>query len=57
MKFCNCGSGLQSRELYDARGIYCGRVCDRCEKKVKASFRPEIFSDQNYYTDEPIDED
>jgi len=57
MKLCNCGSGLPSRELLDARGIYCGRVCDRCEQRIKSSFRPAIFSDPNYYTDEPIEED
>lgn len=56
-RLCNCGSGLPSRELLDARGIYCGRVCDRCEQRIKSSFRPAIFSDPNYYTDEPIEED
>lgn len=54
---CNCGSGLTSHILNDARGIYCGRVCPVCEAKIKASFRPEIFSDPNYYTDEPVEED
>lgn len=53
---CQCGSELPSRELSDARGIYCCRVCDRCEAKEKARFRPDIFTDSNYGTDEPIEE-
>lgn len=43
--------------LNDARGIPCGRVCERCEPEVKADFRPEIFTDSDYWTDEPIDAD
>lgn len=54
---CPCGSGLESRELYDARGIYCARVCDLCEARKRASFRPDIFTNSNYWHDEPIDED
>ena len=42
-------------ELLDARGIYCGRVCEYCEERVKASYRPEVFSDGNYECDEPIE--
>jgi hypothetical protein len=56
-RVCNCGSGLPSRGLYDARGIYCGRICGQCEARVKGSFRPEIFTDPNYYTSEPVEED
>lgn len=56
-RLCPCGSLHQSRELLDARGIYCGRVCDLCEEKKKAEFRPEIFTDPNYAVDEPIDDD
>jgi hypothetical protein len=47
----------QSRPLYDARGIYCCRVCDRCEEEKRARYRPEIFSDAGYDADEPIDEE
>ena len=54
---CNCGRGLESEALYDARGIYCARVCPKCVAKVKAGYRPEIFSDSSYWTDEPIEED
>ena len=57
MKECNCGSGLPRRALYDARGIFVAYVCDDCEARVKARYRPEIFDDSNYEADEPIDED
>jgi hypothetical protein len=54
---CNCGSGEPCRPLCDARGIFVSYVCDKCEEEKKKGFRPEIFTDSNYYTDEPIDED
>lgn len=43
--------------LYDARGIYVSRVCKFCVKKIKSQYRPEIFTDSDYETSEPIDED
>jgi len=45
---CFCGSGLERRPLYDARGIFCTNVCDKCEDEKRARFRPEIFEDRNY---------
>ena len=45
---CNCGSGATRRPLYDARGIFCTYVCDMCEERKRAQFRPEIFADPNY---------
>lgn len=57
MKLCPCGSGQPSEELYDARGIYCARVCSKCEKRKRAGFRPDIFTDSSYWTVEPIEED
>lgn len=40
----------------DARGIYCGRVCsDRCEKRLEERYRPDIFTDPDYWTDEPVE--
>lgn len=57
MKPCTCGSGLPRRELTDARGIFCSFVCDRCEAAKRAQFRPDIFTNPNYETDEPIEED
>jgi hypothetical protein len=41
---CPCGSGRPSYPLYDARRIYCCRVCTKCERERRAEFRPEIFS-------------
>lgn len=40
---------------YDARGIEIGRVCDKCRKAKLARYRPEVLTDPNYETDEPID--
>lgn len=54
---CNCGSGKESYELLDARGIYVSRVCADCENVVKSHYRPEIFRDSSYWADEPIEED
>lgn len=51
MKLCPCGSGEPRRELVDARGIFCTFVCDKCEK------RPDIFTDSQYWTDEPVEEE
>jgi len=45
--YCKAGEWLEGDrgwELIDAAGIYCGRVCDRCETEKRAQFRPEIFS-------------
>jgi len=47
-KPCTCGSGKQSVWILDARGIPVGRACIDCEEKLKAKFRPEIFSDPDY---------
>lgn len=54
---CRCGSGLQTHELYDARGIYCGLCCDKCEEKERSKYRSEIFNDPEYVCDEQIDDD
>lgn len=43
--------------LYDARGIYCCTVCDECEESQRAKYRPDIFTDSNYWHDEPIEEE
>lgn len=54
---CDCGSGLPSFPLYDARGIFVSYICAGCEKSVKAKYRPEIFTNPTYWADEPIEED
>lgn len=57
MKPCNCGSGLERRELRDARGIFCTFICDSCEERKREEFRSDIFEDSNYWTDEPVEEE
>jgi len=54
---CNCGSGFWRFELTDARGIFCGYVCDGCAEAKRKEFRTEIFTDPHYAHDEPIEED
>jgi len=54
---CVCGSGLESEEVLDARGIYICRVCDKCRDAKLRGFRPEVLTDPNYEADEPIEED
>ena len=52
---CREGHVFSTYRLYDARRIYCGRVCERCEDYKRAQFAPEIFNDSGYAHDEPID--
>ncbi len=54
---CYCRSGKERYPLSDARGIFCGYVCEDCEEEKRAMFRPEIFTDGNYIADEQIEED
>ena len=53
----NCDSGKPRFELHDARGISCGYVCEDCIEEKKSHYRPEIFEDSFYHTDENIDDD
>ena len=52
---CVCGSNQERYALNDARGIFCGYVCDECVEEKKEQFNPDIFEDANYYADEPIE--
>jgi hypothetical protein len=52
-----CDSGKYHEAIYDARGIYVGKVSEDCREETLGGFRKEIFSDPQYQTDEPIDED
>jgi len=56
-KPCPCGSGKMSWWLSDARGIPVSRVCEDCEKKIMAKYRPEIFTNPEYWTDEQVEPD
>lgn len=51
---CRCGSGLDSYTLYDARGIFCAFVCEKCEASKRAKYDPRIFAGP-YEADEPIE--
>jgi hypothetical protein len=51
---CRCGSGLEKYGLFDARGIFCCYVCEACERDQKRRYRPEIFTDPNYWALEDI---
>lgn len=54
-KECPCGSGLLRYDLLDARGIFCAFVCTQCEERKRAKYRQDIFTDSNYWSDEPIE--
>ena len=57
MKPCPCGSGQPSWWEHDARGIPLCRVCEQCEARKLAQFRPDVLSDPQYWADEPIEGD
>jgi hypothetical protein len=44
MHECDCGSGLNSWWEYDAQNIPLCRVCDNCNEKKLAKYRPEILT-------------
>jgi hypothetical protein len=53
---CPCGSGEYPEMKYDARGIFLFYACSKCERGKLAGVRPDVLTDPNYYTDEPIEE-
>lgn len=55
MKPCPCGSGEPREELIDARGIFCCFMCSNCEQEKRNRHRADIFDDNQYETDEPIE--
>jgi hypothetical protein len=54
---CSCGSGNDSHWVYDARGIEVARVCPACREEKLSGYRPDIFTDRQYWADEPIEGD
>jgi hypothetical protein len=54
---CGCGSGLQPRMEYDARGIELGNMCNKCKKDRLSKYRPEVLNNPQYEADEPIDQE
>lgn len=57
LHLCPCGSRRQSTWQYDARGIALCRTCAKCHGAKMAKYRPEVLTNPNYHTDEPIEED
>lgn len=55
MKKCPCGSGEPRNEVYDARGIFVAFTCSECEERKLKGYRKDIFTDSNYWADEPIE--
>ena len=52
---CPCGSGDYPEAVHDARGIFVAYVCDKCRRDKLAGYRPDIFTDSQYWHNEPID--
>jgi hypothetical protein len=52
---CPCGSGLASRWETDARGLPLCRCCPKCRAERLSAYRPDVLTDRNYWTDEPVD--
>ena len=52
---CPCGSNQVSQRLFDARGIYCCRICPSCEKQARARYRLDVLTNPNYDCNEPIE--
>ena len=53
---CPCGSGKPSTWQFDARGIESCRTCEDCHRHQMATYRQDVFTDSNYWADEPIEE-
>jgi len=54
MRECVCGSKQDSWVLYDGRGIYISRVCEKCVERVEKRYRPVILN--TAYTQADVDE-
>jgi hypothetical protein len=52
---CMCGSGMERKAEFDARGIFLTYACPKCRKVKLSEFRPEVLTDPNYECDEPIE--
>jgi len=49
---CICGS-KEVNEQYDAYGIYCGKMCDKC---FQSKYRQDYYYDEGY-CGESLEED
>jgi hypothetical protein len=52
LQVCPCGSGSWPTARHDARGIFLCYVCERCEAKKMAGYRPEVLTNSNYEADD-----
>lgn len=55
LKPCPCGSGKLSTWKLDARNIPLCRTCDDCHDDKMRRYRPEVLTDPNYWTSEPVE--
>jgi len=56
--WCKKGDFVEDEDcwpVYDARGIYLTKVCDKCEKEKLSKYRKEVLDNPSYEADEPID--
>ena len=51
---CDCGKGYKQRE-HDARGLFLCYACNNCRAEKLSKYRPDVLTDANYWTDEPVD--
>lgn len=56
-EICPCGSGLLSSWATDARGIPLKRTCNKCHAEKMKTYRPDVLTDPEYWSDEQIEED
>lgn len=54
---CTCGSGKPSYWQYDARRIPLCRTCEDCHAEQMLKYRPDVLTDPNYESYEPIEDD
>lgn len=47
-RLCNCESGLLKRPLYDAAGIFCCYMCDKCEPDKRRQYAPALNTNSQY---------
>ena len=54
---CSCGSGLDSKWEFDARGIPLCKACSKCRKEKLKGYRKDVLDNPKYDADEPIEPD
>lgn len=54
---CPCGSGEWPEAQYDARSIFMCYTCSQCHELQMSKYRPDVLTNNNYWHDEPIEEE